>query len=279
MKFVDLFAGLGGFHQGLARLGHECVFASEIDPELADLYELNLGIRPAGDIRDSFKDVPAHDILCAGFPCQPFSKAGGQKGFKCPEWGDLFDFVIRILRRRKPQFLMLENVPNLLRHADGKTWEEIGARLRDLGYQVDWARLSPHMFGVPQVRERAFIVGSRGSLDAFSWPIPTHELPSLSIRTILDKAPSEAKALPDYFVKYLEAWQQLLAAFPPGDQLPSFPIWAMEFGATYPFRRGAPSHLLVRNLRSYRGAFGRSLREFTKKKQFLPLFRFMRAIQ
>lgn len=80
MRFIDLFAGLGGFHQGLARLGHKCVFASEIDPELADLYERNFGFRPGGDIREVFAKVPAHDILCAGFPCQPFSKGGRAKG-------------------------------------------------------------------------------------------------------------------------------------------------------------------------------------------------------
>jgi DNA (cytosine-5)-methyltransferase 1 len=269
MEFVDLFAGLGGFHQGLSRLGHECVFASEIDPELADLYEENFGIQPAGDIRDTYKQVPPHDILCAGFPCQPFSKAGEQKGFKCPEWGDLFDFVIRILKRHKPRFLMLENVPNLLRHADGKTWQDIGERLRDLGYHVDWARLSPHMFGVPQVRERAFIIGSRTPLDGFAWPKATHELPTLSIKTILDHRPDDAKALPTYFVKYLEAWQALVAAFPSGEALPSFPIWAMEFGATYPFRRATPSNTLVRNLRSYKGAFGKPLRDFSRKKDIL----------
>ena len=89
LRFVDLFAGLGGFHQALTGIGHRCVFASEVDPTLASLYERNFGIKPAGDIRDAHLEVPAHDILCAGFPCQPFSKAGEQRGFDCPQWGDL----------------------------------------------------------------------------------------------------------------------------------------------------------------------------------------------
>jgi DNA (cytosine-5)-methyltransferase 1 len=269
MRFIDLFAGLGGFHQGLARLGHQCVFASEIDPELADLYERNLGIRPAGDIRDCHKQVPPHDILCAGFPCQPFSKAGEQKGFKCPEWGDSFDFVIRILNRHKPAFLMLENVPNILRHADGKTWGSIGERLRGLGYHVDWARLSPHMFGVPQVRERAFIIGSRRALDNFAWPSPTLQSSNLSIKSVLDARPPDAKALPSYFVMYLEAWQRLLDQFPPEDQLPSFPIWAMEFGATCPYKVRTPRSLRVRDLQCFRGAFGAPLRPYGRWNDML----------
>lgn len=269
MRFIDLFAGLGGFHQGLTRLGHQCVFASEIDPELANLYERNLGIRPAGDIRDSYQEVPPHDILCAGFPCQPFSKAGEQKGFKCPEWGDLFDFVIRILMRHKPTFLMLENVPNILRHADGKTWDSIGERLRALDYHVDWARLSPHMFGVPQVRERAFIIGSRRSLDNFTWPSPTPRSSNLSIKSVLDKQPLEAKALPSYFVMYLEAWQRLLDQFPPEDQFPSFPIWAMEFGATYPYEIRTPGRLRVKDLQCFRGAFGAPLYAYKRRNDML----------
>ena len=269
MRFIDLFAGLGGFHQGLARLGHKCVFASEIDPELADLYERNFGFKPAGDIRDMFAKVPAHDILCAGFPCQPFSKAGGQKGFKCPEWGDLFDYVVAILQRHRPRFLMLENVPNLLRHADGKTWMKISTRLNELGYDVDWARLSPHMFGVPQVRERAFIIGSLNSLDRFVWPEVTHQLAGLSIKTVLDHNPSGAKPLAPHFVRYVEAWQALLAQFPPTDPLPSFPIWAMEFGATYPFRRGTPTHTSLSEVRSFKGAFGRPLRNIATKEEVI----------
>ena len=87
MKFIDLYAGLGGFHLALKRLGHECVFASELDNDLATLYEKNFGIAPVGDIRAVILDeIPPHDILCAGFPCQPFSKAGDQQGLDCPQW-------------------------------------------------------------------------------------------------------------------------------------------------------------------------------------------------
>src|SRR5437016_3603778 len=114
MRFIDLFAGLGGFHVALGRLDHRCVFASEIDEGLADLYERNLGLRPSGDIRKvRVSEIPAHDVLCAGSPCQPFSKAGEQQGTNCPKWGDLLNYVLRIARAHEPEFLILENVPNL----------------------------------------------------------------------------------------------------------------------------------------------------------------------
>src|SRR5262249_48361062 len=110
MKFVDLFAGLGGFHLALARLGHECVFASEIDECLRKLYKDNFDLEAPGAISAvALDDVPAHDILCAGFPCQPFSKAGEQQGLKCPRWGHLFEKVLEIVRHRTPAYLILEN--------------------------------------------------------------------------------------------------------------------------------------------------------------------------
>jgi DNA (cytosine-5)-methyltransferase 1 len=260
VRYIDLFAGLGGFHQALSKLGHICVFASEIDPMLADLYERNFKVRPAGDIRKAFLDVPAHDILCAGFPCQPFSKAGEQKGFDCPQWGDLFDYVIKILGRHKPRFLIIENVPNLMRHAEGETWTKIEARLRKAGYDIQSTLLSPHLFGVPQIRDRAIIVGARGGLGQFTWPKPTHTPDELTIRTILDVKPKEAKELPPHFVSYLDAWQMLLDQFPKDKELPSFPIWAMEFGATYPIAPITPRQYGLRNLRNFRGAFGTPLK-------------------
>ncbi len=274
MKFIDLFAGLGGFHLALRRLGHECVFASEVDPELAKLYEKNYGLLPEGDIRSSFKRTPEHDILCAGFPCQPFSKAGEQRGFDCPQWGDLFDYVIKILMNQAPRYLIIENVPNLIRHDEGKTWQKICQRLERAGYEIDFRLLSPHMFGVPQVRNRAVIVGARDGLSHFSWPEPTHNSEGLSIKSILDCNPPDAKALPPSFIKYLTAWQELLKALPSDEPLPSFPLWAMEFGATYPITPCTPSHASIYKLRASKGALGISLEGLSKREiiEALPAY-------
>lgn len=259
LRFIDLFAGLGGFHLALKSLGHECVFACERDEYLAGLYEKNFGIAPHGDIRTlNISDVPAHNILCAGFPCQPFSKAGGQQGFECPQWGDLIDYVVRVLRLHKPEYFIIENVPNLVRHRKGKTWRTIIHRLRLAGYSVDDGILSPHQFGVPQVRERAFIVGRRGGLKDFLWPTPKVDR-DLSIYRVLDKSPADAKSLPQHFIEYLEAWQEFLDRFPENEQLPSFPIWAMEFGATYPYQECTPSTVGLVALKSFRGSFGEPL--------------------
>jgi DNA (cytosine-5)-methyltransferase 1 len=274
LRFIDLFAGLGGFHQALDRLGHTCVFASELDLGLADLYKTNFGIKPHGDIREALAEVPPHDILCAGFPCQPFSKAGDQLGFDCPQWGDLFDYVLKILDTHKPAYLLIENVPNLIRHDEGRTWEKIKNRLESLDYKVDLGKLSPYMFGVPQVRERAIIVGAREGLDDFAWPVPTHRLDQVSIKSVLDKNPDDARPLGPRFIEYLETWQALLDALPPEEELPSFPIWAMEFGATYPFRDQTPHEIGFDNIGSFKGALGRSLKGLTAEdvKLALPVY-------
>lgn len=242
-RFIDLFAGLGGFHVGLSKLGFECVFACEIDPQLRDLYERNFGIRPAGDIREiSVDDVPTHDVLCAGFPCQPFSKAGEQRGLECPDSGDqLFRAMIRIVRRHRPSFLLLENVANLEKHDSGRTWQRrIRRRLTDAGYRVAARTLSPHQFGIPQVRPRFFIIAARDGLDHFDWPEPMSMPADLSIRSVLDRRPPDAKRLTPEAIACLDAWQRFLDHFPKNEELPSFPIWSMEFGATYPYADGTP---------------------------------------
>lgn len=259
LRFVDLFAGLGGFHQALAGLGCECVFAAEIDEGLRDLYERNFSLRPAGDIRTAISSVPAHDILCAGFPCQPFSKAGEQLGFDCPQWGDLFDYVVQILEDHKPKYLIIENVPNLLRHNRGETWRKIEARLRATGYDVAAEKLSPHMFGVPQVRERAIIVGKLNSLGAFEWPRPTHKKEELNIGDILDDNCLEARSLTIQYQNYIEAWKGLIRELPVETNISAFPIWAMEFGATYPYEDAAPASYTNAEISKFRGAFGQPL--------------------
>jgi DNA (cytosine-5)-methyltransferase 1 len=259
-----LFAGLGGFHQALSALGHECVFASEIDPVLRDLYEVNFGLRPAGDIRTSHHLVPPHDVLCAGFPCQPFSKAGEQLGFDCPQWGDLFDFVIQILESRRPEFLLIENVPNLLKHNNGKTWERIEGRLKTAGYDVSARKLSPHLFGVPQRRERAIIVGRYKELRPFEWPTIPSAPAALSMSGILDNNPQGARALPPQYRQYLDVWQEFLRALPSEVPISAFPIWAMEFGADYPLVGKVPLAREVRSLAEFKGAFGEQLEGRTR---------------
>lgn len=270
MRFIDLFAGLGGFHVGLSRLGHECVFASELDPSLQDVYERNHGIRPVGDIRKvKSKDIPQHDILCAGFPCQPFSKAGEQAGFECPTNGSLIDEVLRIIRDRKPTYILLENVPNLRTHDEGRTWASIKANLGSIGYDVDEQLYSPHEFGIPQIRQRLLLVGKRGKLTGFHWPEkPPGVRPSL--KDILDKSPKDAKPLTKQVVDCLNVWQDFLDRIPANTQLPSFPIWSMEFGATYPFEDTTP-FALKQGLRSFRGSHGMSLEKLSATDAFYAL--------
>jgi DNA (cytosine-5)-methyltransferase 1 len=259
LRFIDLFAGLGGFHLALKELGHQCVFACELDENLATLYKKNFGLRPFGDIRKlDIPSLPAHEILCAGFPCQPFSKAGGQRGFECPQWGDLIDYVIRILRTHKPYYFIIENVPNLVRHRQGETWRRIQHRLRLAGYSIQDHQLSPHHFGVPQIRERVFIIGYRGGLNGFSWPIASRES-ELSICSVLDQRPADARPLSAHSVKYLKAWQQFLCHYPKDQELPSFPIWAMEFGANYPYMDKSPTEVGLSRIGAFRGSFGRPL--------------------
>lgn len=240
-KFIDLFAGLGGFHIALSRLGGHCVMAAEWNEPLRALYQRNFGLRPEGDITkvDAYS-VPEHDVLAAGFPCQPFSKAGEQLGFECTKQGGLFFNVEEILRAKRPGYFILENVPNLLKHDDGKTWKRIQRKLgaSGLGYDIRASKLSPHNFGIPQVRERVYIVGSLKPLDQFEWPTITNE--PTSIESILDRNPHEARRFSAGVKVCLQAWDAFLKACPKDVVLPSFPLWSMEWGATYPFENETP---------------------------------------
>jgi len=271
MRFVDLFAGLGGFHVALRKLGHTCVFACEIDEILRDIYEKNFGMRAAGDIRDvSAADIPPHDILCAGFPCQPFSKAGRQEGLTDPELGDLYEDMLRIIRYHKPLYLILENVPNLQNHDEGKTWDKIKWLLQREGYDVKLNKLSPHHFGIPQIRERIYIVGSTHTLDHFGWPQPVLADTQMSIHTVLDRRPTEARMLPEQVKRCLQVWQEFLNLVPKDERIPH-PLWSMEFGATYPYEETTPSALPTEELRHYRGSHGHLLSSAKNKEEIFKL--------
>lgn len=276
MRFIDLFAGLGGFHKALNDLGHECVYASEIDPVLQQTYKENWGILPVGDIRKivetDIDSIPPHDILCAGFPCQPFSKAGKQLGRKDKERGTLFDEIVKILEYRKPDYFILENVPFIAKHDNEETWNYIKTQLEELGYEVDHKNYSPHQFGVPQHRLRIFIIGSRKGLDHFQFSSIDEQTTSLTdIKYFIDEKPKNYKELPKVNQKVLELWQEFLSAIPKEIKIPAFPIWAMEFGATYPYEWPYPYKMSADRLGEFKGNFGISLKGMTKKEQLANL--------
>ena len=165
--FIDLFAGLGGFHIALESLGCKCVFTSELKEDLQRLYEINFPDTPRieGDItKVDLSSIPHHDILCAGFPCQPFSYAGEKKGFEDTTRGTLFFDICRILKHHKPAMLFLENVKGLVSHKEGSTLKTIEDNLRKLGYYPHWKVLSSLDYGLPQKRERWYCVAFRNDL-------------------------------------------------------------------------------------------------------------------
>lgn len=160
IKFIDLFCGIGGIRLGLDSQGFECVFSSDINTECQRTYKTNFGEEPFGDItKIDEKSIPDHDILCAGFPCQPFSISGKQKGFDDTR-GTLFFDICRIINEKKPSVVFLENVKHMVHHNGGRTLQTILDKLEDLGYEVSWRVLNGVDFGVPQNRERIIIIGS-----------------------------------------------------------------------------------------------------------------------
>jgi DNA (cytosine-5)-methyltransferase 1 len=178
-KFIDLFAGIGGIRLGFEHVGAECVFSSEWDNFAQDTYEANFKERPFGDITTiNPADIPDHDILLGGFPCQAFSICGDQKGFSDTR-GTLFFNIEEILSIKKPYAFMLENVKNLKSHDKGRTFAIIIKNLESLGYYVHHTVLNSLNFGIPQKRERTIIVGFRENID-FSFP------QSLNIKPHLD---------------------------------------------------------------------------------------------
>jgi len=177
LKFIDLFCGIGGFRVAFEEacvengIQSECVFSSDIDKYCQDSYEVNFGDKPFGDItKISEKDIPDHDILFGGFPCQPFSIIGQMKGLNDTR-GTLFFDIARIIKEKQPKAFILENVKQLVGHDQGKTLKVIVQSLKDLGYHVQYSVLNALDYGLPQKRERVVIVGHRESI-MFTFPTP-----------------------------------------------------------------------------------------------------------
>jgi DNA (cytosine-5)-methyltransferase 1 len=188
-KFIDLFAGIGGFRLALEAAGAECVFSSEWDKESQATYSKNYGVLPDGDITQiDSSEIPSHDILCGGFPCQAFSISGKQKGFDDSR-GTLFYDVARIAKDKKPKVLFLENVKNLVRHDGGTTFKVILQTLDEIGYDVFTKVLRSSDFGLPQARERIYIVAFRKDLEVQSFAFPDGSEKTKVIADVLEEVP------------------------------------------------------------------------------------------
>ncbi len=183
IRFIDLFCGVGGFRIAAQQAGiTNCVFSSDIDPYARQTYQANFGDMPAGDITNiPAADVPDHDLLFAGFPCQPFSIIGNGAGFRHSARGTLFFDIARILHEKRPRAFLLENVKRLERHDRGETLRIILETLEELGYFVSYRILNALDFGLPQKRERIFLVGFTYPVQ-FDWdfsPAPMQPLSAL----------------------------------------------------------------------------------------------------
>ncbi len=265
--FIDLFAGLGGFHQAAVKLGGKCVFASELREELRTVYAKNFNVEPQGDIRDiEVCDIPSHDVLFAGFPCQPFSKAGKQLGWRDAVRGTLFENILEIASSKRPTLILLENVAHFVKHDSGNTYKKVRQALEALDYSVFVEEFSPHQFGIPHIRQRFYLVAISGKRVDCLWPTPQSSA-VIDISSVLDRSPAEAVKLTERINECMSAWQEFLDLIPASAKLPSFPIWATEFDATYPYGSKNLSRYSKSQLVRYKGSFGEDLTGPTKSDQ------------
>lgn len=188
VRFIDLFAGVGGMRSAFEAVGGMCVFSSEWDKHAAETYFSNFSDIPHGDItKISEQAIPDFDILLAGFPCQPFSSIGKREGFTHKTQGTLFFDVLRIVSHKKPRALLLENVAGLISHDNGNTLKTILESLEEIGYRVQFRVMDAAYYGVPQRRRRIYLVGFRtdqiSAWGSFEWPRPT-KLPAVLGATI-----------------------------------------------------------------------------------------------
>ena len=229
-KFIDLCAGIGGFHTALKELGGECVLAAEIDTYAIETYNQNYNIDSNNNLRDlTKKDIPDYDILCAGFPCQTFSKAGSQQGFEDIR-GTIFFDIVRILTETKPKFILLENVRNLASHNNGNTWNTIRKTLTEIGYLVPEKPfiVSPLNFGVPQSRERVFIPCIRkdiAKVEKIELEVPIKK--DTTIFDILEPIVELKYSISEYEKYAIQVWEEFKQGIT--TKALGFPIWYDSF--------------------------------------------------
>tara|TARA_B100001540_G_scaffold310465_1_gene328291 strand:+ start:243 stop:1205 length:963 start_codon:yes stop_codon:yes gene_type:complete len=222
LRFIDLFSGIGGFRMALEKLNHKCVFSADNDKYACDTYYKNFKEYPLIDIKKlSAKKIPNHDILCAGFPCQPFSIAGERKGFNDTR-GTLFFDIVRILKEKKPKIFILENVKGLVNHDKGKTFKKIinilskkvngkinKSKRENLGYNVFWKVLNSYDFNAPQNRERVFIIGFKNQ--NINYKFPKNIKLKINLNNLINKKPKKirriSKLSKGYIYKHLKKHQ------------------------------------------------------------------------
>lgn len=229
-KFIDLCSGIGGFHTALKDLGGECVLAAEIDTYAIETYKKNYDIDSNNNLRDlTKKEMPDYDILCAGFPCQTFSKAGSQQGFEEIR-GTIFFDIVRILTETKPKFILLENVRNLVSHNNGNTWNTIRKTLTEIGYLVPENPfiLSPLNFGIPQSRERVFIPCIRkdiSKVEKIELEVPIKQ--DTTIFDILEPLVEEKYNISNYEKYVIKVWEEFKQGIT--TKTLGFPVWYDSF--------------------------------------------------
>ena len=240
IKFIDLFCGVGGFHQAMIKINPEnkCVFACDIDKNCRYIYEKNYKLKPEGDItKIDINKIPDFDILCGGFPCQSFSNSGNKKGFE-DKRGKLFENILKIAEYKKPSFMFLENVKHIKKIGDGIIFQHILDKINESGYYIDHKNvfeLSPHQFGVPQQRERLVFVCIRKDLYDVNKKlnIIKPDIP-ININNILEK---DKKITDNYKIsneeeEILTTWDKIIKEFEVGENL-SPTILCNEFTKTY----------------------------------------------
>jgi len=254
LTFIDLFCGIGGFHQALHQMGAKCLLACDIDKDCRKVYYDNYGIEPVENVKTiDPTTLPDFDILCGGFPCQAFSNGGKKKCFD-DERGLLFDEIIRIARVKQPRFMFLENVKHILKVSNGEVIEYIKHKIADIGYKLQIFQISPHNYGIPQQRERVYFVCVRNNIAMESEIVlpPTTECHGGNDATFQKFLDNKETIPPKYFIKgdilnVLEAWEEIIKQMTVGEkmsptimihdafvsysqlELDAFPDWKREY--------------------------------------------------